>query len=69
VNKNRAQESRNPAEFPKGNYLAVSATFLQGGRGDPVPGFNQDWGHYRWLNQYEPPVDKIGYSIFIYYID
>jgi len=61
--------TRNPAEFPKGNYLAVSATFLQGGRGDPVPGFNQDWGHYRWLNQYEPPVDKIGYSIFIYYID
>ena len=53
--------------FPKGNYLAVSATFLQGGRGLPVPGFNQSWGYYLWLDKYRP-VTKIGYSIFVYYI-
>jgi hypothetical protein len=59
---------RDESEFPKGNYLAVSATFLQGGRGEPVPGFEQSSGYYRWLDKYEP-VAKIGYSIFIYYID
>jgi len=60
--------TQDPKEFPKGNYLAVSATFLQGGRGEPVPGFNQPYGYYRWLDKYKP-VTKIGYSIFIYYID
>jgi len=60
--------TRDPAEFPKGNYLAVSATFLQGGRGTPAPGFDQPYGYYRWLDQYQP-IAKIGYSIFIYYID
>jgi len=59
---------RNPEEFPKGNYLAVSATLLQGGRGELAPGFNQPTGYYRWLNKYTP-VTKIGYSIFVYYID
>lgn len=57
-----------PDNFPKGNYLAVSATFLQGGQGLPVPGFNQAWGHYLWLSKYKP-IAKIGYSIFVYYID
>jgi len=61
--------TKKPEEFEKGNYLAVSATFLQGGRGLPVPGFDQPWGHYLWLLKYEPPVAKIGYSIFVYYID
>ena len=55
-------------ELPKGNYLAVSASPLQGGRGEPVPGFNQVSGYYNWLNKYKP-IEKIGYSIFIYYID
>jgi len=41
-------------EFPKGNYLAVSATFLQGGRGEPTPGFNWPAGEYNWLNDYQP---------------
>jgi len=59
---------REPEELPKGSYLAVSATFLQGGRGTPVPGFNQPAGYYRWLDKYKP-VTKIGYSIFVYYID
>jgi len=60
--------TRNPNELPKGSYLAVSASFLQGGRGEPVPGFNQDYGYYRWLDKHEP-IAKIGYSIFVYYID
>jgi len=59
---------RNPEEFPKGNYLAVSATLLQGGRGEPAPGFNQPTGYYRWLNKYTP-ITKIGYSIFVYRIE
>lgn len=60
--------TRDPNELPKGSYLAISATFLQGGRGKPAPGFNQPNGYYLWLNQYKP-IAKIGYSIFIYKID
>lgn len=59
--------TRDKSEFPRGNYLAVSATFLQGGRGEPVPGFDQLSGFYHWLDKYKP-VKKIGYSIFVYYI-
>jgi hypothetical protein len=59
---------REPEELPRGSYLAISATFLQGGRGIPVPGLNQPAGYYRWLDEYQP-ITKIGYSIFIYYID
>ncbi len=60
--------TRDKKELPKGSYLAISATFLQGGRGEPVPGFNQPYGYYHWLDRYQP-VAKIGYSIFIYYVD
>ncbi len=60
--------SRSPKELPKGSYLAVSATFLQTGRGKLVPGFDQPSGFYRWLYKYEP-VAKIGYSIFVYHIE
>jgi len=59
--------TRNPKEFPKGNYLAVSASLLQGGRAEPAPGFDQPYGYYHWLDNFEP-ITKIGYSIFIYYI-
>ncbi|MFH1462448.1 MAG: glycosyltransferase family 39 protein [bacterium] len=59
---------RDPQEFPKGNYLAVSVGFLQGGVGKPAPGFNQPTGFYQWLNDYTP-IAKIGYSIFVYYIE
>jgi hypothetical protein len=59
--------NRDPEEFPKGNYLAISATLLQGGRGEPAPGFDQPTGYYHWLDKYEP-VTKIGYSIFVYYL-
>lgn len=60
--------SRNPRELPKGSYLAVSATFLQGGRGRPAKGFDQPTGYYNWLNNYTP-ITRIGYSIFVYRID
>ncbi len=62
------QGERNPQEFPKGNYLAVSATLLQGGKGSPTPGFNAPAGYYLWLNRYEPSA-RIGQSIFVYHIE
>ena len=61
------QGDRDSRELPKGSYLAVSATFLQGGRGEPVPGFSQPHSYYDWLNNYTP-IKRIGYSIFVYQI-
>jgi hypothetical protein len=58
---------RDPKELPKGSYLAVSATALQGGRGLPGKGFDQPTGYYLWLEKYKP-IAKIGYSIFIFHI-
>jgi len=49
-------------------YLAVSETFLEGGRGKAVEGFKGETGHYRWLNNYVP-VANIGHSIIVYYIN
>ncbi|MFA5355180.1 MAG: glycosyltransferase family 39 protein [Candidatus Paceibacterota bacterium] len=54
-------------EPPKG-WVAVSVNELQRGIADPVPGFNQETGYYNWLKDKEP-VAKMGYSIFVYYID
>lgn len=62
------EETRNPQEMERPAYLAVSATYLQGGKGLPVPGFNQAWGYYLWLEEHQP-VAKIGYSIFVYYLE
>jgi hypothetical protein len=56
---------RNPADLKSGDWLAVSATLLQGGRGKPAPGFNDPTGYYNWLNEYEPKT-VIGHSIFVY---
>jgi hypothetical protein len=53
--------------FPRPNYFAVSATFLQGGRGKPSHDLNWPSGEYIWLNNYQP-IAKIGNSIFVYYI-
>ena len=54
-----------PEQMSQSPYLAISATFLQGGRGEPVAGFSGPTGYYRWLDQYEP-IAKIGQSIFVY---
>lgn len=62
------QGTNPPNEFPKGNYLAVSATLLQGGQGIPTKGFDQPTDYYYWLNNFTP-VARAGNSIFIYYID
>jgi 4-amino-4-deoxy-L-arabinose transferase-like glycosyltransferase len=59
---------RNPKELPKGSYLAVSVTALQGGKGLPVKGFDLPTGYYLWLDKYKP-VAKIGYSIFVFHIE
>ncbi len=52
---------------PQKGWVAVSATFLQTERGEPIPNFPGPCCRYRWLDQYEP-VAKIGYSIFVYKI-
>lgn len=60
--------SRSPRDLnEQGGWLAVSATFLQSGRGQPAPGFNQPTDFYRWLDKFQPTA-VIGYSIFIYRI-
>lgn len=58
---------RNPNDLPSNGWLAVSATFLQGGNGKTVHGYNEKTDYYNWLNQYEP-VEVINNSIFIYQI-
>ena len=62
------QSKRDPKEFPKDNYLAVSVTHLVGGKAQSDTGLNQVTDYYMWLDQHEL-VKKIGYSIFVYYID
>ncbi len=64
----RWQGTNSPNDFPKGNYLAVSASQLQGGRGIPASDYDRSTDFYMWLNDYKP-VKIIGNSIFIYYID
>jgi len=55
------------SELQKG-YLAISATHLMGGQGEPVPGYDQPTGYYDWLENYQP-IGRAGKSIFIYYIE
>jgi hypothetical protein len=54
-----------PEDFPKGNYLAVSASLLQGGGWVGDPPWIRD---YAWLDEHEP-IARVGRSIFVYYID
>lgn len=54
-----------PEDFPRGNYLAVSATFLPAGKWTNNPSMERD---YAWLDDYEPIV-RVGSSIFVYYIE
>jgi hypothetical protein len=54
-----------PESEALGSWLAVSGTFLQGGRGEPVAGYNEPTMFYKWLDKYEPAV-VIGHSIFVY---
>lgn len=61
-------ERFDPRQGPQKGWLAISATLLQGGRGNPVPNFNEPVLYYEWLNNYTP-IARAGKSIFIYYID
>ncbi len=58
---------RNPADLNSGDWLAISANSLQGGRAEAVKGYDKPTDYYRWLDKYEP-VTVIGYSIFVYRI-
>jgi hypothetical protein len=60
----------NPREItqPIKGWVAVSANQLMGGIASPVPGFDQDFGYYNWLKN-KNPIARMGYSIFVYYID
>ncbi len=53
---------------PQKGWLAVSATWLKTGQAKKAPGYEQSTDHYNWLKEYSP-IDRAGYSIFIYYID
>jgi len=57
-----------PATIPLGSWLAVSANQMMGQRAVAAPDYNQPTDKYNWLAKYDPPVAKIGYSIFIYRI-
>ena len=59
--------NKKPEELPKGSFLAISASQLQGGRGIPVKGYDGPSGYYNWLNNYKP-IAIIGHSIFVYLI-
>ena len=48
-------------ENPQGGYIAVSASFFMGSRGNPV-------NNYIWLDDYKP-VAYIGNSIFVWHIE
>lgn len=60
--------SNSISDLPQNSYFAVSANQMQGQRAKAVMGYDQPTNKYDWLNQYEPPVAKIGYSIFVYKI-
>lgn len=55
-------------KMTESKYLAVSATLLQGGKGEPVEGFTEPYGYYRWLGKYQPAA-IIGNSIFVFHIE
>ena len=60
--------NRLSSELPEGSYFAVSANQMQGQRAEAIMGYDQPTNKYDWLDQYEPPITKIGYSIFVYKI-
>ncbi len=55
-------------EVPQKGWLAVSASVLQGAcKGGKIP-CSYSERSYTWLDQHKP-ITKIGYSIFVYYIE
>jgi hypothetical protein len=60
-------ERFDPKSGPQKGWLAISATLLEQGRGNPVQGFGEPTDYYNWLNDYQP-ISRAGKSIFIYFI-
>ena len=56
---------RNPADIKAGQWLAVSATLLQEGRGKATAGFDKITDYYLWLDKHNL-ITTIGHSIFVY---
>jgi len=65
-------QSFDPKNGPQKGWLAISATALRRGQGEPTEEFakifSQQTGYYNWLKEYSP-IKIIGNSIFIYYIN
>jgi len=59
-------DPRDLKTIPAVGWVAVSATQMQGGRAQAVPGFNQATDYYNWLNNFTLE-DRAGESIFIYH--
>lgn len=55
-------DSRRPIES---GWYAISTNFIQGSIYDTRKPENES---YRWLANYDPPVDQVGTSILIYYV-
>jgi len=60
-------QDHKPLDLQQGDFLAISATLLQEGRGQAKPGYTGSTDHYKWLDD-QPLIATIGYSIFIYQI-
>jgi hypothetical protein len=58
----------NPEDKYVSGWVAISVNQLQGGSGDPAPGYDQPTGYYNWLKE-QTPVARAGTSIFIYYLE
>jgi len=65
-------EGFDPKNGPQKGWLAISASALRQGQGEPTEEFSKitsmQAGYYNWLKKYKP-VKVIGNSIFIYYIN
>jgi len=62
-----AYQPFNASEPGQTGWMAISATLLMGGCAEPAHGFDQTTHHHEWLCAMEP-VEKIGNSIFVYYV-
>ncbi len=58
----------NPEDKYVSGWVAISVNQLQGGSGNPAPGYDQPTGYYNWLKE-QTPVARAGTSIFIYYLE
>ncbi len=56
------------SQIPSGSYFAVSTNQMMGQRAKAGKDYDQPTNKYDWLDAHEPPIFKIGNSIFIYKI-